>query len=82
MFILAFIITNLNFKNIYKILIFAFLLIVNINNNFSDTNLEKINTDPLKERYCEYGEIYNEMGTWTYFSKRINKDKILILCKN
>ena len=62
--------------------IFITLIFTNLLNNFNEKNFNLINSGSYdKESYCSKNHIYSEMGIWSYYSKKINKDQILNLCK-
>ena len=62
--------------------IFIALIFTNFLNNFNEKNFHLINSGSYdKKTYCMENQIYSEMGIWSYYSKKINKDQILSLCK-
>ena len=73
---------NFKVKNIFKYSILLLVLIINLYNNFNTENFKNINSGSYKkEVYCSDDQIYTEMGIWNYFSRRIEKNSILILCE-
>lgn len=72
--------TKLYIKNL-SILVMIILLSINIYKNLNQENLQKINGGSYsKAEYCTNYQIYNDMGIWTYFSKRIDKKQVVRLC--
>lgn len=79
---LGFVITNINIKPYIKILLLLFFFTNNIYLNINTKNLLEINSNFFnKNHYCSTKEIYTPYGAWSYFSARISKEKIEILCK-
>jgi hypothetical protein len=65
-----------------KKLIIVSVIFFNVIFNFSSHNLKNINANFFDmKHYCSQKEIFHPYGAWTYFSKKINKDKIIELCK-
>jgi len=69
-------------KSSLKYLILLIILTPNIYNNLNTKNFNKINSGSYdKQIYCSNDQIYSENGIWNYYSKKINKKQILILCE-
>ncbi len=74
---------NFELKKIFKYSFLFFIIILNLYNNFNIQNFDNINSGSYKkEVYCSEDQIFQEMGIWNYFTKRIDKNTILILCDN
>jgi hypothetical protein len=72
---------NFKLKNFIKYSILSLILIVNLYKNFNSQNFNTINSGSYsKEVYCSDDQIYSEMGIWYYFTSRIEKNTILVLC--
>ena len=69
-------------KSYLKYLILLIIIAPNIYNNLNAKNFNEINGGSYdKQTYCSNDQIYSENGIWKYYSKRIEKKQILILCK-
>ena len=72
--------TKMNYS--FKKLILVSVIFFNLIFNFNSHNLKNINSNFFDvKHYCSQKEIFHPYGAWTYFSKRVNKDKIIELCK-
>ncbi len=73
--------SSFKLKKIFEYSFLFFIIIINLYNNFNIQNFDNINSGSYKkEIYCSDDQIYSEMGIWNYFTKRIDKNTILILC--
>ena len=69
-------------KSYLKYLILLIIIAPNIYNNLNAKNFNEINSGSYdKQTYCSNDQIYSENGIWKYYSKKIEKKQILILCK-
>ena len=73
---------NFKIKTKFVNFIFIAIILLNLLTNFNEKNFNLINSGSYtKENYCSENQIYSDMGVWSYYSKRINKEQILSLCE-